>query len=57
MKINNLKINGFGNLENIEMNLKDGINLMSEKMRKVNLHLLNLLVECFMEYQKIKMEN
>ena len=34
MKINNLKINGFGNLENIEMNLKDGINLMSEKNEK-----------------------
>ncbi len=28
MKINNIKINGFGKLENNEINLSDGINLI-----------------------------
>lgn len=34
MKINDIKINGFGNLENKEIKLKSGINLMSEKNEK-----------------------
>ena len=34
MKINDIKINGFGNLENKEKKLKSGINLMSEKNEK-----------------------
>ena len=34
MKINNIKINGFGNLENKDIELKSGINLMSEKNEK-----------------------
>ena len=34
MKINDIKINGFGNLENKEIKMKSGINLMSEKNEK-----------------------
>ena len=34
MKINNIQINGFGNLENKEIKLEKGINLMNEKNEK-----------------------
>ena len=31
MKIKQIKVNGFGNLENKEINLKEGINLITGK--------------------------
>lgn len=38
MKIEQIKINGFGNLENKEISLKEGINLINGKneTRKIN---------------------
>ena len=54
MKIKNIKINSYGNLENKNIELSDNINLIYGKNESGNLHFLNLLQTFFMEHLKTK---
>lgn len=42
MKINSLKINGFGNLKNKELNLENGINLIHGKNESRKIYIIKI---------------
>ena len=44
MKINNLKINGFGNLENKDINLENGINLIYGKNESRKIYIIKIYI-------------
>lgn len=54
MKINNLKINGFGNLENKEINFNNGINLISGNNENGKSTLLKFIQSIFFGISKSK---
>ena len=47
MKINNLKINGFGKLESKEINLENGINIIYGKNETGKSTLLKFIISMF----------
>ena len=54
MKINNLKINGFGKIENKEINFKDGINLVCGENEAGKSTLLKFIIGIFYGLSKNK---
>ena len=54
MKIENLKINGFGKLENKEINLKDNINIIYGENESGKSTLLNFISNSFYGISKNK---
>lgn len=56
MKISKLKINGFGNLENKEINLNSGINLITGNNEKGKSTLLKFILSMLYGIPKNKQE-
>lgn len=54
MKINNLKINAYGNIENKDINLKQGINIIQGKNESGKSTLLNYIISSFYGISKNK---
>ena len=54
MKIENIKINAYGNIENKEINLKDGINIIYGANESGKSTLLNYIMSSFYGISKTK---
>ena len=54
MKINNLKINAYGNIENKEIELKSGINIIQGRNESGKSTLLNYIISSFYGISKNK---
>ena len=54
MQINEIKVNGYGNLQDTEINLNDGINIIKGKNETGKSTLLNFITSMFYGISKNK---